>query len=295
MKKYFLTIIVLLLISACSTNTQLEYNKAKQALNNNNYIQGIPQMKIAAIKGNLKAQIELADMLTYMPTSLIIKSIIDFENQKQEAAKWYKKAADQGDKYALFQYALILKDEDYIGWDLAESLSILNSQAIDNYLPAQIILYRYYDQVGNTSNAVKWLKQAVLNDDPVALFSMAMRYKFGEFVKKDTNKYLQYLKRSAQLNSPDAQYYLSNLYAFGEDLPKDEKKSLEWALKSAKQGFPAAQYNTAIKYHDGLGTTQDLEKSLYWFQKALASGIEQARQPLSILIRQGVPITLTVP
>lgn len=264
-------------------------------MNNYNYVQGIPQMEIAAIKGNLRAQIELADMLTYMPTSLIIKSIIYFENQKQEAAKWYKKAADQGDKYALSQYAIILKDEDYIDWDLDESLSILNSLATDNYLPAQIILYRYYNQVGNISDVVKWLKHAVLNDDPVALFSMAMRYKFGEFVKKDHNKYLHYLKRSAHLNSPDAQYYLSNLYAFGEDLPIDEKKSFEWALKSSELGFPAAQYNTAIKYHDGLGTKQNLEKSLYWFQKALASGIEQARQPLNMLIRQGVPITLTVP
>jgi TPR repeat protein len=294
MKKIFIGILLLLLISGCANKSQFIYLKAQDELENHEYFQGIESMYEAASLGSLEAQRSLGDMLTYPPKSLIIGRILDFEDQEVEAAKWYEKAADQGDEISKYELALILMRESYAHWDLDTALTLLESLAKEEYLPAHAMLTSYYKRLGMTHLMMTWIKKAVLLGHPASQFELAMHYKFGGAADQDFEKYMELLTLAAANNHPKAQYWLSNLYLSGEGVSVDHKKSFDWVQKSALQGHPAAMYNYAYNYDEGRGVEQDLDKAFFWYQNALKAGIKEARIPIRQLINQGVPIPIIV-
>ena len=178
----------------------------------------------------------------------------EFEKDDAEAAKWFRKAAEQEDALAQF----------FLGCC-------------------------YFDGQGVTENeaeGLKWLRRAAEQGLGIAQASLASRYLEGCGVAKDEAEGLKWLGKAAEQEDALAQLMLGVMYEEGLGVTKDEAKAAEWFRKAAEQGYAAAQCALGKMYENGEGVEEDDGEAVEWFRKAAEQGHEQAKAELR---RRGIP------
>ena len=122
-----------------------------------------------------------------------------------EAAKWYKRAADQGVVEA--QY----------------NLGLMHYQSQDFTL------------------AMKWLKAAGERDTAGAQYLVGTMYYKGSGCKQDHSKAASWFEKAADLGHAKAQYNLGVMYAKGQGVPQSKLGARKWYKRAADQGFEEAE------------------------------------------------------
>lgn len=126
-----------------------------------------------------------------------------------EAAKWLRKAADEGNDRAALNLG---------------------------------ILYHQGKGVPNDDvQAVFWYRKAAEDGDPDAQFALATHLENGEGVSKDYAQAIDWYRRAAEHNFTKAQVHLGDLYEDGQIVPRDEGIAAAWFSEAAQHGNLYAQ------------------------------------------------------
>jgi AcrR family transcriptional regulator len=103
-----------------------------------------------------------------------------------------------------------------------------------------------------------------------------------------------WLKQAALQNQPIAEYWLGTLYERGQGLPKNLAQALQWYAKAAAAGNAKAMYRLGVGYAEGWGGTPDLTSAAKWFAAAAQYGIVDAQFNLAVLYERGSGVALSL-
>lgn len=170
-------------------------------------------------------------------------------NDKDEAFKWFEKAANKG------------------------------------YVKAQLELGYYYIGDENVfaewDNAFLWFRKAARLGDVNALFETGRCYMFGRGINVDKTMAFKYWQKAADKGHVIAQYRLGRCYRFGKGVEKNMKKAVEWYTKAAEQGYARAQYRLGKCYRLGKGVEKNMQKAVDLCTKAAEQGDVNAKNNLA--------------
>lgn len=208
------------------------------------------------------------------------------EYNKNEAAKWYRKAANN-DKFfdsfsgsipclAVFkpkQVKVIHNVED----DLIEQyrLSAEKGSAEAQYQLAR----RYEDGDGlnkDIDEALKLYRKAAEQGHCGAQLRLGHIYYWAEDVKQDYNESNKWYRQAAEQGDMCAQLCLGLSYDKGLGVPQNDMEAAKWFRKSAEQGYTEAQFCLGFCYEYGCGVVQNDKEAIKWYRKAAAKGHDEA-------------------
>lgn len=196
-------------------------------------------IEVAAREGYPSAQNELGRWYDY--------GIWLHSTNKQEAAKWYSKAAENN--YAKGQYNLGL---------------LLKRQ-------------------GDYQGAARWYLRAAQQDFAPAQNNLGVLYSEGLGVTKDRRTAVFWYKKAAENGHEIAQFTLGLAYISGKGVGIDYKKGADWIRQSAKQDFAPAQELLALLHIKGQGVKEDYTEALLWAKKAYANGNSKSANTIKLI------------
>lgn len=138
------------------------------------------------------------------------------EQNIQEAAKWYHKAARQGYAAAQEQLGFMYVHGDGVAVDYKEA-------------------EKWFQK------AAKQYQKAAKQGDAEIQLKLGLMYASGLGVAVDQKEAVEWIKKAAEQGDADAQYRLGFLYREGEGVSQDKEKAREWFEKAAKQGEEGAK------------------------------------------------------
>jgi uncharacterized protein len=155
------------------------------------------------------------------------------QQDDSEAIRWYRLAAEQGDRVAqnnLASYLLDEKFEEAIKWYVAS--------AEQNFPFAQ-------DALGDIFSGSLANSDAYINKDQA----------------------LKWYSRAAENGFVSACHKVAELYR-DSTIPQNDLLAVEWYERAAAAGYPPSQLTLGQAYQEGsLGLPQDLGKAQYWLGK----------------------------
>ena len=152
-----------------------------------------------------------------------------FPGTMQEAVKWYRKAAEQGDANA------------------QNSLGVM-----------------YYKGEGvprDHQEAVKWYRKAAEQGHAGAQFNLGLMYHQGEGVPKNATEAVRWWRKAAEQGTASAQVNLGLMYLRGEGVPKNATEAVKWFRRAAERGDAQGQLNLGAMYANGEGVPRGLSSS----------------------------------
>lgn len=173
-----------------------------------------------------------------------------------------------------------------------------------------------YDR-GDFETALRELKPAAENGDPVAQTKLGLMFVKGLGMERDAPAAVEWFRKAAAQGDPEGQYSLGVAYDIGDTGTKDPAQALLWYRKSAERGYAKAQYNlghmlvndpdpsghvegagwvlkAAEQEHAGAmhlygnlcggghGVSQNLLCARYWLARADAAGEARSKKILAI-------------
>ncbi len=190
--------------------------------------QALKNYKIAARKGNKKAQLKLAKIHK--------EGLLGVNKNTKESFKWYLILAESGNTSGAF----------HVAYSYAKGMGVEN----------------------NYEEAVKWYKVAVNNGSAAAMNNLAVCYENGNGVEKNLEIAFSLYYKSANSGNMVAANNLSNCYQHGTGTQENPKKAFTWKEKVANGNDDKAQATLAEWYFKGYGTERSYEKALYWLIKS---------------------------
>jgi TPR repeat protein/S1-C subfamily serine protease len=175
-----------------------------------------------------------------------------------EAARWYRRAADQG---------------------LADAQTKLG---------AMYVLGQGVPQ--NDAEAVRWYRMAAAQGEALAQFSLGVMYHHGQGVPQDYAEAARWCRMAADQGNADAQFSLGTMHRLGQGVPQNYAEAVRWFRLAADQGNADAQSNLGVMYDRGQGVPQDYAEAVRWFRMAADQGEALAQSILGVRYRLGLGV-----
>ena len=187
------------------------------------------------------------------------------KQNRKEAVRYYRKAAEQGNADA--QYSL--------GF-----------------------CYKYGHGVDESeTEAVKWFRKAAENyrkaaeqGNADAQCDLGKCYKYGHGVdeseteaEKWFRKAAENYRKAAEQGNADAQCGLGKCYEYGYGVDESETEAVKWYRKAAEQGDADGQYSLGLCYECGCGVDESKTEAVKWYRKAAEQGDKFAKAGLKRL------------
>jgi TPR repeat protein len=236
---------------------------------------------------------------------------------KEEAAKWYREAAQEG----------IAAAQDWLGFfyllgigvpkDRGEAIKWYERAAQQNYHLglAHKSLGKLYDEGDGSQHeyehAFEWYLKGAQQGFPDFPLVVAIRCAFGlgtpqdfkEAVRwgrietfrlndwghelgigqmpQDEPEAIKWFQKFTEPGSPSAQNKLAECFYYHSgsepDFPEDPELASKWYRKAAEQGQTNAQYVLGLMYGTGKGVTKDYTEAFKWYRKAAEQGVAKAQ------------------
>jgi len=208
---------------------------------------------------------------------------LHYENEKnmEEAARWYRKSAEQNDLDAQYKLGLCYDKGEGVKQDHAEAVKWYQKAADRGIVEAQIALGACYENgkgvEKSISEAVKWYRMAADRKNPEAQYKLGYCYEtYGE-IRSDDKAAIWY-RRAAELGSAEAQYKLGRFYETGKGVEKSVTDAVHWYAKAAAQGILDAAVKLGRYYESGAeGLPRDMAAAIKWYRKAAELGSAEAQ------------------
>jgi TPR repeat protein len=191
------------------------------------------------------------------------------------AAKWIKKAADQGHSEAQMRYGFYCLDWVPRETETEENIGVeyLKKAAKQGNVKASKELSYLYLEGSHVEfcpdEAVQWTIHTVESGGIEENHHLGQFYEFGEGVKEDRAKAFSCTEIAAKAGSLLAMTRLCAYYLKGVGTQPDFTKAMEWILKAAQLNHSYAQLVLACFKKLGIGSMKKNEQeAIYWMQKA---------------------------
>ena len=203
---------------------------------------------------------------------------------KTEAARWFRKAAEQGHGEAQYRLAMLHLSGDGVPKDKAEAVRLFSKAAEQGHGEAQYrlaMLLLSGDGVRrDTAEATRLFRKAAEQGHAKAQFELAVRLFKGDDVPQDKAQAAEWHRKAAEQGLAEAQCSLGDMLSKGDGVPKDEVQAVEWYRKAAGQGLAKAQFNLGVMLFEGDGVARDPHEAVSWMKKAADQGDGDARAAL---------------
>ena len=247
--------------------------------------------KAAALAGDEEAQDAMGHWYLYGQSG--------FPKDQNEAFKWYRRAAAQGNAYAQKMVGHMYADGIVISQDISQAFSWYKKAAYQGDPEAQRHLGDLYfpRAFGETvitpdlTQAFSWYSKAAAQGDSIALNQLGQMYENGLGVAKNsTQAIILYTKAAEQGNAEDqaiAEFHLGWMYDNGHGVKQDYVLAASWYRKLAGRGNAEAQYRLGTMYDFGHGVERDYTEAMNWYRKAAAQDHADANNKLGMMYEQG--------
>jgi len=126
-----------------------------------------------------------------------------------EAAKWFRKAAEQGHADA----------QAHLGWMYEQGRGVPQSDA----------------------EAVRWYRKAADQGHAQGQNNLGVMYEQGRGVPQSYAEAAKWFRKAAEQGNVLGLYNLGRMYANGHGVPRDDAEAVKWYRKAAEQGDAHAQ------------------------------------------------------
>jgi TPR repeat protein len=220
-------------------------------------------------------------------SQLLVGYAYDRELNLDEAAAWYRKAAEGGDSTA--QFALgwaylfgYFRTEDHVQASVWFRKAAEHTDSIDaSKVPTMFFGKNPYGELGllyengkelpqDYSQAAFWYRKGAQQGDAVSQLLLGGLYFDGKGVPQDYEKASTWTRKAAEQGDEEAQANLGGFYLVGHGVPQDYKEAKVWLDKAANQGNAAALYNLGTIYLQGEGVQQNYIGAYLCFDIAAA-------------------------
>ena len=221
------------------------------------------------------------------------------EANSKVATKWLRKAAEQGNSDAQYEYGkslAVLFDDRLRKTEEREGVDWLRKASNDGYAEAQYYLgyylLWYHDTREDISDSIsvegiRWLRQAAEQDHVKAQELLAYSYWAGDGVEANDTEAAKWYRAAAEQGSAEAQYGLGRCYEQGRGVDVNLDRARRWYFKAADQGYKYAQYKIGCLYLYGEGISQDDREAMKWFRKAAGQGDANAKYNVGWMYEHG--------
>lgn len=202
-------------------NLGMKYASGKDVTRD--YVAAVYWYRRASAGGNAGAFNNLGSIFSRHDTGLFNDS---------EAFECFKKAAEMGSKYGMYNYAnKLLSIIEGREENLEKSIGLLEKSASKNYIPAMVRLGNlFYDgEIVDLDyvKAFKWYSEAASRQSAGGYFGLGLLYGQGLGVNKDLDLAKSYFEDAVNLE-PSYASRLADFYEKGVIFPADAKISLIW-------------------------------------------------------------------
>jgi TPR repeat protein len=186
-----------------------------------------------------------------------------------EAAKWYKRAADQGEPQGLSAMGSIyLYGEGGYAFDEEKGVALLTQAGeMGESLAWQYlgIAYANSPHLGqNYAKAAEAFAKAAELGDAYSMVELGYYYDAGWGVEPDLNKAFELTKRGADLGNAHGLSNLAYYYEHGIGTEVDLPAAFDAAKRSAELGSTFGAVNLGWFYLRGIGTEINCDEALRW-------------------------------
>lgn len=177
------------------------------------------------------------------------------EQDYEEAFRWFKKAAEAGNRDAKSMLGYMYSAGEGVRQNFRESF--------------------------------KWYKEAMEDGVSSVIPNVAYMYEYGIGVEKDYKEAFRLYSEAAELGDASAKCGLANMYFREEGVRLDYDEAFKWYKESAEGGYTDAKVLLGYMYENGYGTEEDIEKALEMYEEAAAEGSSIAKNNLAYLYMEG--------
>ncbi len=156
-----------------------------------------------------------------------------------------RQAADDGDPIAQFQMGEIYSEGKYLEEDDQQAAIWYRKAALQGNADAQFAMGALYHTglhafEENENEARNWYELAADQGNAHGQFMLGMMYLNGTSIKQDYEKSAMWLLKSAKQEVAQAQYQLGIMYVNGWGVEKNFERALIWLTKAGAQGLKEA-------------------------------------------------------
>lgn len=241
---------------------------------------------------------------------------------------WYKLAADQGNREALFYLGEHYSDGLGVDRDDKKAFECFYKSAKQGMQDAQCNIGNIYLQglLGipkNTQKAFKWFNLVAKQGYTIAQCALGMLYANGQGTEKNYEEAFKWLSLAAKQELPEAEYLLGMLYLNGQGTEKNNAEAFKWfslaaksrdadpirfyhatkgmtendveavkkIVKDLEQGHTGAQTMLGKMYFNAIGVGQNNVKGFEWSLKAADQGDADAQAAVGYAYFHGLGTT----
>jgi TPR repeat protein len=181
---------------------------------------------------------------------------LGIEKSEEQAAIWYRKAAEQGHRSAQFTLAT---------------------------------MYEYGSGVQQSDQeAFNWYKKAADQDDAEAQNAVGVFYAKGQGTPKDDTAAVMWYEKAAKQSFAKALKNLGDMFATGRGVEKSEREALKLYYQAAEQKLAAAEFNVGYYHETGKGgVRRNYRTAAEWYRRAVDHGSTAAQAQLDNLRDKG--------
>ena len=228
----------------------LEFLNAQANFQAHNYAPAYLELLPMANRGDARAQ--------YLMGVMSDNGLGPVQLDVQEAAHWYRKAADKNNADAQF--------------------ALSSAYSIGRGVPV------------NPKLALHWLIKAGDNGNVTAMMSLAGLYETGVGEVRDPAKAADWTLRAARAGSVDALYLYGVRLMLGDGVTKNEQAAGLWIARAAQRGNAAAALVLGRSVGDGLKASQEQSVEAYmWLTLAARRGKDQVQTDAGQALRRLQP------
>jgi len=230
---------------------------------------------------DIRAKAENSDAMSQCALGEIYSAgLLGVSTNFAEAAKWFRKAAEQGDVEAQCNLAHFYENGEGVTKNEKNAVRLYRKAAEQGYDPAQnnlgICFLKGNGTDKDAKEAVRWFRQAAEQGNAYAENNLATCYLMGEGVPQDAVKAVNWYRKAAEQGLAGAQCVLGACYTGGRGCDQDEVKAARWFRKAAEQGYMQAEMYLGVAYAKGSGVPQDYVEAYKWFNLSFAQGFDQS-------------------
>jgi TPR repeat protein len=244
LKKFSTYLLLLVFFFLGPSHVMADFEEGLFASRKGDYVTAFREFRRLAEKGHAKAQLHMG---------MMYEMGLGIKQDLPEAAKWYQRAAIQGDR------------------DAQKKLVEMRDKGLTNTYPPPVPnFYR-----GNTT-------------DPQVQYDLGVMYFKGIGVKNDPKAAYRWFHMAAIQEHTRAQNDLAVMLSRGIGVRQNNSEAYVWFLKAAEQNYADSQFNLGILLSGGNGNDmpQHIVLAYMWFEIAAQNGILEARKRQVLLAKQ---------
>ena len=243
-----------------------DFESALKAYNEGDIAEALATAKLVGLGGNTDAQVLVGYIMMNGEAGPV---------DKDEAAKWFLKAARQNNADAMVALGE-LAIGSHGGLSPSDALSWLSKAADKSRTDAMRALADIYIKgkgtAPNRAKGQQWLVKASNYGDALAQRKLGDMYFDSAPVEA-----LKWYEKAAANSDAQSAYIAAVMYAENFDIKPDSAKAAAFLKQSAEAGIPAAMADYGLMVYQGNGAEKSATKAAEWFQKSAIAGDSEGR------------------